>query len=67
MKFNDYRPKMKVDPERYVSSNPDIRRFDAHTWSFMLTSCLQTVEADGVLCEAEPSETLPLSQAYFLF
>lgn len=28
---------------------------------------LQTVEADGKVCEAEPSETLPLSQAYFLF
>ena len=43
MKFNDTKPKMKVDPERY------------------------TVEADGVVCEAEPSETLPLTQAYFVY
>ena len=26
-----------------------------------------TVEADGVVCEAEPSETLPLTQAYFVY
>jgi urease len=26
-----------------------------------------TVEADGVACEAEPSETLPLSQAFFVY
>lgn len=25
------------------------------------------VEADGVVCKAEPSETLPLSQAYFVY
>lgn len=43
MKYNDTKPKMKVDPERY------------------------TVEADGVVCEAEPSETLPLTQAYFVY
>lgn len=43
MKFNDTKPKMKVDPERY------------------------TVEADGMVCTAEPSETLPLTQAYFVY
>ncbi|KAJ4357595.1 Urease [Didymosphaeria variabile] len=43
MKFNDTRPKMKVDPERY------------------------TVEADGMVCEAEPAESLPLTQGYFVY
>jgi len=43
MKFNDVKPKMKVDPERY------------------------TVEADGKVCTAEPSEELPLAQAYFVY
>lgn len=43
MKFNDVRPKMKVDPETY------------------------RVEADGMLCTAEPSEELPLTQAYFVY
>ena len=43
MKFNDTKPKMRVDAERY------------------------TVEADGMVCEAEPSETLPLTQSYFVY
>jgi urease len=43
MKFNDVRPKMKVDPETY------------------------RVEADGMHCTAEPSETLPLTQGYFVY
>ncbi|ORY15738.1 hypothetical protein BCR34DRAFT_622749 [Clohesyomyces aquaticus] len=43
MKYNDTKPKMKVDPERY------------------------TVEADGMVCTAEPAETLPLTQAYFVY
>ncbi|KAF2128129.1 urease [Dothidotthia symphoricarpi CBS 119687] len=43
MKFNDTRPKMKVDPERY------------------------TVEADGMVCTAEPAENLPLTQGYFVY
>ncbi|OAL47324.1 urease [Pyrenochaeta sp. DS3sAY3a] len=43
MKFNDTRPKMKVDPERY------------------------TVEADGMVCTAEPAEVLPLTQEYFVY
>jgi urease len=43
MKFNDTKPKMKVDPETY------------------------RVEADGVWCTAEPSETLPLTQGYFVY
>jgi urease len=43
MKFNDVRPKMKVDPETY------------------------RVEADGMHCTAEPSEEVPLTQAYFVY
>lgn len=43
MKFNDARPKMKVDPERYI------------------------VEADGVEMKADPAETVPLSQGFFLY
>ncbi|KAJ5055500.1 hypothetical protein J3E74DRAFT_478110 [Bipolaris maydis] len=43
MKFNDTKPKMKVDPESY------------------------RVEADGMVCEAEPAETLPLTQGYFVY
>jgi urease len=26
-----------------------------------------TVEADGVVCKAEPAEVLPLTQAYFIY
>ena len=29
--------------------------------------CLQTVEADGKVCTAEPAVELPLSQAYFVY
>lgn len=43
MKFNETRPKMKVDAERY------------------------TVEADGMVCTAEPAEALPLTQGYFVY
>ncbi|KAI9682949.1 MAG: Urease [Trizodia sp. TS-e1964] len=43
MKFNNARPKIKVDSEFY------------------------TVEADGVICKAEPATTLPLTQQYFVF
>ncbi|KAK8104207.1 Urease [Apiospora kogelbergensis] len=43
MKFNDARPRMHVDPEKY------------------------TVEADGVVCTAEPAETLPLTQQFFVY
>lgn len=43
MKFNDKKPKMKVDAERY------------------------TVEADGMVCEADPATELPLTQAYFCY
>jgi urease len=43
MKFNDARPKMKVDAETY------------------------RVEADGVWCTAEPAESLPLAQQYFVY
>jgi hypothetical protein len=37
MKFNDYRPKMKVDPESYVSFLHDIWRSGAPTWNILLT------------------------------
>jgi urease len=57
MKLNDAMPKMKVDPERYVSVPPVTDQADSP----------QTVEADGVLCTAEPAETLPLTQAYFVY
>jgi hypothetical protein len=30
MKFNDYRPKMKVDPERYVSFSSFSAMFGLH-------------------------------------
>ncbi|KAF1811342.1 urease [Eremomyces bilateralis CBS 781.70] len=43
MKWNDLKPKMKVDPESYK------------------------VEADGMHCTAEPAETLPLTQSYFIY
>jgi urease len=43
MRFNDYMPSMKVDPEKY------------------------TVEADGVVCAAEPAVELPLTQAFFVY
>lgn len=61
MKYNDAQPKMKVDPERYVSLNCSI--FEG---AFLLTR-YQTVEADGVKCEAEPATELPLTQAYFVY
>lgn len=28
---------------------------------------VQVVEADGVVCTAEPSTTLPLTQTYFVY
>ncbi|KAI4834484.1 urease, partial [Aureobasidium sp. EXF-8845] len=43
MKFNDVKPKMKVDAESY------------------------TVEADGMVCEAEPASELPLGQTYYVY
>ncbi|KAK8061479.1 urease [Apiospora phragmitis] len=43
MQFNDARPAMRVDPEKY------------------------TVEADGVVCTAEPAEALPLTQQWFVY
>ena len=63
MKFNDQMPKMKVDPESYVSTSyihilPPISHILIR-W--------QTVEADGVLCEAEPAHELPLTQDYFVY
>lgn len=34
----------------------------------MLTARLfQTVEANGMLCEAEPASELPLTQQYFVY
>jgi urease len=64
MKYNDLMPKMRVDPESYVSFNPvvvwDIR------WPFANFSS-QLVEADGVVCKAEPADSLPLTQSYFVY
>jgi urease len=57
MKYNDVMPKMKVDPERYVSTS-FVPRFKLRE---------KTVEADCELCQAEPAETLPLTQAYFVY
>lgn len=42
---------------KYNATKPKMR-VDAETY---------TVEADGVVCTAEPSETLPLTQAYFVY
>jgi urease len=70
MKFNDKKPKMKVDPERYVSFQPfgaGSAACHASVLCHIILTVFQTVEADGEICTAEPSETLPLSQAYFLF
>lgn len=104
MKYNDAQPKMKVDPERYVSffslaydliprSFLQFLHFDTSLHSLVVVqppkdnigkervndSCQrvlanlilptkkQTVEADGMLCEAEPSDILPLTQSYFVF
>lgn len=60
MKHNGVMPKMKVDPERYVSAAVD--RGQGY-----LLIMQQTVEADGKHLTAEPSKTLPLAQAYFVF
>lgn len=64
MKFNDTMPKMKVDPESYVSFP-----FSYHYGNPCSTNLhpQQTVEADGMLCDAEPASELPLTQAYYIF
>ncbi|XDG08315.1 hypothetical protein ABKA04_007930 [Annulohypoxylon sp. FPYF3050] len=43
MRYNETKPRMRVDPERYV------------------------VEADGVVCAAEPADKLPLTQGFFVY
>ncbi|KAI1440719.1 urease [Annulohypoxylon stygium] len=43
MRYNDTKPRMRVDPERYV------------------------VEADGVVCAAEPADKLPITQGFFVY
>lgn len=32
-----------------------------------LLTCVQTVEADGMVCEAEPASVLPLAQTYYVY
>ena len=51
---------MKVDPETYVSIFLFLVMKLAH-------AKLQLVEADGVVCKAEPATELPLTQAYYVF
>lgn len=65
MKYNDLMPKMKVDPESYVSIASFI--ICAFLRRFFANFTLQIVEADGVACKAEPAETLPLTQSYFVY
>ena len=62
MKFNDSMPKMKVDPETYVSFVSISR-----TRHFEETEITQVVEADGMVCKAEPAQNLPLTQAYYVY
>lgn len=68
MKFNDLMPKMKVDPERYVSAALLFSiQFLYEKTSWLISCLLQTVEADGKICDAEPATTLPLTQTYFVY
>ena len=60
MKYNNTMPKIKVDPERYV-------RILCNLMPLTSTNSKKTVEADGMLCEAEPATEVPLGQAYFFF
>lgn len=64
MKFNAVKPKMKVDAESYVSFGFLVNTI-LEGWRTDL--CKQTVEADGMVCEAEPSAQLPLAQTYYLY
>jgi hypothetical protein len=41
--------------------------FDNETRRVWVTDFLQTVEADGMVCEAEPSTELPLTQTYYVY
>ena len=63
MKFNDIMPRMKVDPERYVSVFPQHVTFVAWVYA----NGLQIVEADGKVCKAEPADKLPLTQGYYIY
>lgn len=70
MKFNDTMPKMKVDPESYVSLPFSYTIMAIHTVPLVYRTNLypqQTVEADDMLCDAEPASELPLTQAYYIF
>ena len=60
MKYNNTMPKMKVDAERYVS-------VFYNNLLFTPTDSIKTVEADQMLCEAEPATEVPLAQPYFFF
>ena len=63
MKYNDLMPKMRVDPESYVSCFAITITIE----NGILIFSLQLVEADGVVCKAEPAEILPLTQSYFVY
>ena len=64
MKWNDAMPRMKVDAERYVSDHAPVPPEEECADNRTLP---QTVEADGELCTADPSSTLPLAQGAFLY
>lgn len=64
MKYNDSMPKMRVDPETYVShSIYDNDGFDV----ISVLTVLKLVEANGVACKSEPSIMLPLTQQFYIY
>ena len=75
MKYNDAMPRMKVDPERYVSPVFPVQ-LSCFAFSLSIRPAffglmtglgVQMVEADGKVCAAEPAAALPLSQQYFVY
>ncbi|KAK3075197.1 Urease [Teratosphaeriaceae sp. CCFEE 6253] len=64
MKWNDAMPKMKVDPERYVSTALQLCRVKQVRLTDIVS---QTVHADGELMTCEPATELPLAQSYFIY
>lgn len=62
MKYNDAMPKMKVDPEKYVSCP-----FNLYRLLSMVLMGAKTVVADGVTLKSAVSDKLPLTQGYFIF
>ena len=68
MKYNDVMPKMKVDPETYVSFFcPMIIYGSKDIGQLIFPIENQVVEADGKVCKAEPASQLPLAQAYYVY